>query len=108
MGLVFILVIFLGNMVINQICRTIFGVITRQKCSCSLEALTKKGAIIEEIIGKFNEDLKQGNFVPVPEANINQLDCYYLNWFCVIGRTRAPTKNENSFCCICKSPKAIV
>ena len=68
------------------------GVITRQKRTCSQETLDKKGTTIEEINAKFQSDLEKGYFKPVPEADINTPDCYYLNWFCVIDRSRATTK----------------
>ena len=70
----------------------LLGVISRQKRTVSIDALVKKGTTIEEINTKFSEDLKKGYFVKVPKEDINRLDCYYLNWFCVIDRTRATTK----------------
>ncbi len=70
----------------------LLGVIARQKRTCSQDYLDKKGTTIEEINAKFQADLEKGYFKPVPETEINHPDCYYLNWFCVIDRTRATTK----------------
>ncbi len=57
-----------------------------------LRNFRSKGTTIEEINAKFQSDLEKGYFKPVPEADINIPDCYYLNWFCVIDRSRATTK----------------
>ena len=68
------------------------GVIARQNRTCSKAALDKKGTSIEEVNAKFQSDLEKGYFFKVDESDINRSDCYYLNWFMVIDRTRATTK----------------
>jgi hypothetical protein len=40
----------------------------------------------------FKDDLEKDYFVTVPDTEVNHPDCYYLNWFCVIDRSRATTK----------------